>query len=200
MILSKHFVFIHFPKTGGSFVRELCRQYAPSDWQVQIIDDHPTIQDTPKAYQSLPKFGFIRNPWDWYVSWYLYLKNDGQNEFFNKVSNNGTKNFKDTLMTIFELDFIKSTGLGGYNWYLNYTFGDDPQALQLGLFEHLRDDLLLILKGIVTVPAPLEEAIQTHPPVNVGERKHYSAYYDQELRDLITCRDRFIIEKFGYTF
>ena len=74
MILSEHFVFLHLPKTGGSFVRELCTHYAPPAWKVRLLDHHPTIHDIPSEYANLPIFGFVRNPFDWYVSWYTYLR------------------------------------------------------------------------------------------------------------------------------
>ncbi|OAD21285.1 hypothetical protein THIOM_002953 [Candidatus Thiomargarita nelsonii] len=198
MIITKHFVFIHFPKTGGSFVRAVCKKYTP--WQVQIIDEHPTIFDIPKAYQSLPKFGFVRNPYSWYVSGYSYLKKQADNKLFNQISNNGTKDFKSTLLAILERDFFELDGIGRYSWHVRQMFGDDLQALRIGKFEELRHELLRIMSSTVMLPESLVKAIQTYPAVNVSQHDHYRAYYDQELREIIAEKDRLIFEQFGYEF
>ncbi len=206
MILSNYFVFIHFPKTGGTFFRELCRKYAPSKWEVKIVEDHPTINDIPAEYKNLPILGFVRNPFDWYVSWYNYLKSIGSNEFFNKVSEQGTKDFKNTMLTIFEINVSEFFGFdcvyykSSYGCYLNYTFGNDLDALYIGKFESLRTDLLSILDKIGVLNNKLQEQILNHPVVNKSEHEHYRKYYDQELKNIIYQRDKEILDKFGYSF
>lgn len=202
LILSKHFVFIHLSKTGGSFVRTVCREHAPADWQLQIIDGHPTIHDIPEPYKSLPKLGLIRNPYSWYVSAYSYLKKRGNNKVFNELSEHGTKDFKNTLKAVLDLrmSFVDSKGLGGYTWHIKQMFGDDLRAVQIGKFEELRHELLRIMNSTVTLPESLVKAIHTYPAVNVSEHDHYRTYYDDELRELIAQKDRWIFEVFGYDF
>ena len=71
MLITKHFVFIHFPKTGGVFFRRLCHDHLPSDWIVRDLErTHAGYDLIPEEYAHLPAITFIRNPWDWYVSWY----------------------------------------------------------------------------------------------------------------------------------
>jgi hypothetical protein len=72
MLITKHFVFIHFQKTGGVFFRRLCREHLPSGWIVteQLHRTHAGYDLIPDEYAHLPAIMFIRNPWDWYVSWY----------------------------------------------------------------------------------------------------------------------------------
>lgn len=200
MILTKDFVFIHFPKTGGKFVVTVLLENAPKEWEVKHIDQHPNIRDIPETHRHLPVFGFVRNPWDWYVSWYEYLKRDKTNEFFNKVSNNGAKNFKDTILTAFDADFIKKENIGGCTWYFEFSLGKDYERVRIGKFERLREDLLKILSGIVEVPDQLASAILSHPPVNTGKRGKYQDYYDQELRDIVATKDERLIKRFDYRF
>jgi hypothetical protein len=202
MILSKHFVFIHFPKTGGSFVRAVCQEYAPADWKVQMIDEHPTIRDIPNAYQSLPKLGFVRNPYSWYVSGYSYLRERADNKAFNKISNHGEKNFKSTILAILNLDMddFEPGAIGGYSWHVKNLFGDDLQALRIGKFEELRHELLRIMNSVVMLPESFVKAVQTYPAVNVSQHDHYRTYYDDELREIIAEKDRWIFEQFGYEF
>lgn len=202
MILSKHFVFIHLSKTAGEFVRAVCREHAPAEWNLHIINRHPTIDEIPEAYQSLPKLGFIRNPYSWYVSSFAYLKKRGENEVFKQLSNNGTRDFKSTLLAVFDLDldFVESHGIGGYSWHIKHMFGEDLAALRIGKFEELRHELLRIMNSTVTLPPSFIKAVQTYPVVNASPHDHYRSYYDDELRELVAEKDRWIFEQFGYDF
>jgi hypothetical protein len=199
MILTQHFVFIHLPKTGGSFVRRICHEYAPLEWQVQIIDEHLTRYDIPAAYQSLPILGFIRNPYSWYVSAYYYLKKKGYNERFNQISNQGTKDFKSTVLTLMELE-VDHVEFGGYSWHIKKIFGQNLDALKIGKFEELRHELLRLMSSAVTLPQSLVKAIQTVPSVNVSSHDHYRTCYDQELREIIAEKDKWIFERFDYAY
>ena len=72
MLITKHFVFLHMPKTGGSFVRQVCRRELPSDWLLHNPESgfHVGHDAIPEEHRRLPVLCFVRNPWDWYVSWY----------------------------------------------------------------------------------------------------------------------------------
>jgi hypothetical protein len=206
MILSKHFVFIHFPKTGGSFVRKLCSDYAPDSWEIRTIEAHPTIHEIPPTHQSRPVMGMVRNPFDWYVSWYTYLKTRGDNAFFNRASECGRKSFKDTMLSIFSMDLGELLGTecayagSSYGCYLNYTFGNNLEKLRIGRFENLRMDLLEMLKDIVALPEELEYHLLKHPRIDESDRRHYREYYDNQLRDLVLERDEVVLKDFGYRF
>ncbi|MCB0190800.1 MAG: hypothetical protein KDJ65_02550 [Anaerolineae bacterium] len=175
---------------------------------MKTIDDHPPARNIPAPYQILPTFSFVRNPYDWYVSWYHYQKQALKTPFFMEISKGGTKSFKDTLLTIFEMDyneffkmdFSQHPNLGGYSAYLYFMYGFELDAVNLGRFETLRDDLLSILGNIVPLPTVLKNAIQTTPKANTSQHKEYSFYYDQELRELVRQKDKAILEAFGYTF
>ena len=206
MILSEHFVFLHLPKTGGSFVRELCTHYAPPAWKVRLLDNHPTIRDIPPEYANLPIFGFVRNPFDWYVSWYTYLRKRRNDPFFNRVSEGGSKSFGETLRTVFETDIAGMLGRNclftdsPFGCYLNYVFGNNLREIRLGKFESLREDLLRIWRSMVELPASLEAQIRLYPEVNKGQRGDYRAYYDQPLRRLVERRDQLVLDRFDYRF
>jgi hypothetical protein len=71
MLITRYFAFIHLHKTGGVFFRKLCRDHLPSDWIVEeSAQTHAGFAAIPDQYAHLPTIAFIRNPWDWYVSWY----------------------------------------------------------------------------------------------------------------------------------
>jgi len=184
MILSRHFVFIHVPKTGGVFVEKLLREYSPADWDVKAVPGHQTIGDIPSQYRSLPVFGFVRNPWDWYVSLYEYLKRDGQNEIFNGVSDHGRKGFKETLLSLFDIDIIKDKDMGAFTLQLTASLGSNQDGVRTGRFESLRQELFDIIGHTAALSDKLIKAIRELPPANVGIRSRYQDYYDAELRDM----------------
>ncbi len=207
MICSNHFVYIHLPKTGGNFLRDVLARYAPDSWGIRTIDDHPSIRMVPDEYNHLPKFGFVRNPYDWYVSWHHHQKQVLKTPFFLEISDNGKRNFRETLLAIdamnfsefFNMDYSRfNREIGGYTAYLFYMYGFEFTSVRLGKFERLRKDILSILKNIVPVPFKLEVAIRRHPLINPSKHEHYRRYYDEDLRRLIATRDRIVFERFDY--
>lgn len=101
MIITRHFAFIHMHKTGGqSLIDSIAR----------CIPDHRTIgyhfprAELPAESRDLPVVGMVRNPWDWYVSWYAFNKRPGAlNPLFHVVSNGGTASFKETAAALIRL-------------------------------------------------------------------------------------------------
>ena len=67
MLITDKFVFIHFPRAGGTFVYDVVKKFFPSAFELGY---HLPRELLPKEYAHLPILGTIRNPWDFYVSWY----------------------------------------------------------------------------------------------------------------------------------
>lgn len=99
MNVTNYFVFVHMPKTGGSFVSEVLRTlYDVSGLHrlflqqerlllaknklLRIVNrgqvdyeefnKHGTCHDIPEEFIHLPILSCVRNPFDWYVSNYKY--------------------------------------------------------------------------------------------------------------------------------
>lgn len=87
MILTDRFVYIHQPKTGGTFVTKVLerlvkppetkgplarvlRKFRPAAW----IDTnkHGTVSEIPGTHRHLPVVATVRNPFDRYVSQYTF--------------------------------------------------------------------------------------------------------------------------------
>lgn len=210
MITSKHFVFIHFPRTGGRFVRQMFKLFAPGKWDTKLLGEHMHVSDIPESHQDLPRFGFVRNPYDWYVSWYSFHMNVWRNEIFNEISDNGTKDFKSTLISGCEMDYSlifkdafdtdRYNSVGGYTAFMLAMFGTDIENVRLGRFENLREDLLSIISDITELPLLLKYGVNWYPKVNKSPHKHYSEYYDDELREIIAEKDKMMLDRFGYKF
>ena len=75
MFATDKFVWIHFIKTGGTLIRDFFRAMnftvwqSPWDWGA-----HCGVDRIPEKYQHLPIFSNVRNPWDWYISWYEFFR------------------------------------------------------------------------------------------------------------------------------
>lgn len=219
MFLCKHFVFIHLVKTGGTFVREVLVKNAPEDWGVQVNPGHSSVNAIPVEYADLPIIGFVRNPWDHYVSWYEYCTRAARaakspeqlprNHPFAEVSNFGKNDFRTTLLNIMELPNNSLGGVGGVTSHYADMFGFSLDRLcfvdgaerKIGKFENLREELVTILReiGVPKVPA-LEQSILNEPPINTMNRPSYQEYYDYELRELVARKDKFIIDRYNYVF
>ena len=74
MLVTKHFVLLHFPRTGGVFMRRACRDHLPPDWLLYERPKHGGLARVPAEYAELPMLCFIRNPWDWYVSFFEFTR------------------------------------------------------------------------------------------------------------------------------
>lgn len=71
MIVTDKFVFIHMHKCGGTFINLFIKKFFPSAREVGY---HYPISMLPAAYKHLPVLGTVRNPWDFYVSYYMFQK------------------------------------------------------------------------------------------------------------------------------
>jgi len=207
VILTRHWVFVHMPKTGGSFVRKICRDHAPAQWQMSELHEHVMASDTPASHRHLPKFGFARNPLTWYVSWYHYFQKH-PNLFFGEMSGDGNRPFDETLRTLFAHPVVQGTVEGGIpggplTQYLQRFFGPGLSLAQVFKVETLRADLLAFLRSHngddgQELPEPLETAICSQPTVNPSEHAPWRRYYDADLEAMVREREQPIFDHFGY--
>lgn len=93
MIVCKHFVYIHTSRTGGTFLNKLILEHVPG---ARMIQYHGHLEDLPVAFSHLPVIGFVRNPWDWYVSMYTDYRRK-QQYVFGILSERGTLGFEETV-------------------------------------------------------------------------------------------------------
>lgn len=73
MILTPDFVYIHQPKTGGTFVTQaLSRVYGGREGAFVDLDKHATCSEIPAEHRGKPVVSTVRNPYDRYVSQYRF--------------------------------------------------------------------------------------------------------------------------------
>ena len=91
MIVTDKFVFVHLPRTGGTFVSEVIRKFFPSAHE---IGHHLPRELLPREYSHLPVLGTVRNPWEFYVSLYHYAwARDAASILVSWMSENGRLGF-----------------------------------------------------------------------------------------------------------
>ncbi len=199
MLLTRHFVFLHIPKTGGNFVRNAILPHVPEDWHLRQLEPHATFADIPASHDALPRVAFVRNPYAWYVSWFHFQQRT-RDEFFLEISDGGRLGFHDTMRAIFYGATSFYRGDGPMLQTLWEMLGRDLSQTRFGKMETMREDLEQRLGEIVDLPDAMVNAIRSLPPQNTSRHGHYSRYYDEELRDLVFEKDRAVFEYFGYGF
>lgn len=90
MIIGRDYVFLHVPKTGGTWIRAALRLSGTIE---QEFKDHLHFNGLPEDVKKSNRmvFAFVRNPWDWYLSLYTHYHHSflkSRNEF--SLKNRGT--------------------------------------------------------------------------------------------------------------
>jgi hypothetical protein len=230
MIVTDKFVFIHLPRSGGTFVSELIRKFFPSAHEIGY---HLPRTLLPKEYSHLPVLGAVRNPWDFYVSWYHHVwPRDAATTLVSWVTENVKLGFLGTARNALNLgvnderlDVLIETlpeqvdyrgrnipnitkeamrrvrGTGvGYYTFRFNHLFANADDVFICRLETLRQDLVGFFEEIGAATDELRDYVLCSGKKNTVDHLHYSTYYTQELAELVLVRDRQLVERFGYTF
>jgi hypothetical protein len=85
MVITDQFVYIHLPKTGGTFVAKALRRLFDGQRrlfidtstpegcaELGVISKHQTVREIPAAHAGKPIAFTVRNPFDHYVSYFEF--------------------------------------------------------------------------------------------------------------------------------
>lgn len=200
MLLTRHFVFIHVMKTGGSTVRKTLEDIAPPEWRLQDVGLHPTHADIPASHAELPRLAFVRNPYAWYVSWFHFQREKVRDDYWLEISDNGRLGFADSMRRALTGSPALALGEGPFLQYLWTALGRGLEGVHVGRMEHLGPDLLRMLRKCCDLEPAMIEAIERIPVRNASTHAHYVRYYDDELRQLVAEKDGPIFDHFGYAW
>jgi len=201
MVVHEKFVFLHLQKSAGCFTREFLAKAFPGA-QDRTDRRHWPLEERPAGKFV---FGNIRNPWEWYVSWYSY-RSDPFRGFIDRHAD-----FRSLMLDLHsgenhgrlhDLDFdaIRREEIGLCTYYYKRLFRHVVPDFFCRV-ECLEQDLIA---GLERSGLPLDDR-QTNlllgmQRVNTSEHGNSTSYYDEELIELVRKRDRLIIEKFGYEY
>jgi len=228
MMVGDNFIYIFFPKCAGTFISEVISRYGFGKELNKLPEGvkfkgHSTKllnpDKIPDNYRNKIITTSIRNPWEWYVSFWAYkhyVKTIGIDEKINNPGHinyyyNPKLNFKDYLLKIFDnnrnTDFIdrkinicnhsnpfnymvkQNVGLYTFFWHEKSMNMIDKYFRVENIWQELSDFFKI----------PIRNLKKTNK-INVSPHDHYSTYYDDELKNMVAKKDRIIIDKFDYKF
>lgn len=167
-------------------------------------EQHHALADIPDEMDRLPVFGFVRNPWDWYVSWYHFFASyDHRPPHFMTVSKDKTLDFAGFMENLATYPPDSEESL--YNSYTDKYMrifsctADQPRnpRVEMGRYETVHEDLHRFLASVDVDQACLDE-IATFRTMNNSRHSHFSTYYTDSLAEQVYLRDRAVIDEFRY--
>jgi hypothetical protein len=218
-LLHEDFIYVHFPKTGGHFIHnflidniEGCYFQDKRDKMMPLLK----IEDRNKF-----SFGFVRNPFSWYVSWWAKkYKNrpsgsklalgDKINEFDSTLYAS-LKGVNSSLDAWYDPNRLNDLDIGIVTWLYIYYFCNYNKVKTLDdvkdnilidkvmYFEELTTELYtLFSKSPFSLSKEKRTKLFTSPKLYTSEHSgNVMEYYDRDLIQFITYKDRFVFDLFS---
>ena len=203
--LSHSFIFVHVPKTAGSSITKILTPYslprnnstinklisrwAPKwHYHQHHFRYHDGIQE---AYRALPidfveqayKFAFVRNPYDWLVSLYEYIRQQHKHRYHKKILAMDFATY---------IDFEISRNRRSQNRLLCNHQGQ-LQVNFIGRIENIEMDFNKTCQQINIEPVTL-------PYINGSVHRDYREYYTSQLKQKVAQHWARDLNIFGYNF
>lgn len=204
MIISRKwkFVFIHIKKTAGSSITRALSGYDDRSWHLKVFGTKPLerihflrrfnpfwhhvsacelIRHLGPEYQEYYSFAFVRNPFDWQVSNYFYIKQHPLHPRYREV--------KDMEFS----DYLSWTRLNGRiqlqsDFVVDCERSQDLAVSFIGKFKNLAEDFNHIISKI-GLSSELQLDLYNASKRSGDYRKYYSKttinfiekYYEEDL-------------------
>jgi len=189
MLVLDNACFIHFPKTGGTWVRQaLLQAGVPFE---DYTGNHAHIGYKECPFNDRFRFAFVRHPVAYFRSYWQFKMTAGwdpDNAFDMECQTDDFERFVVDVTTRYP---------GGYGHNIVHALGEhDTEIDFIGRFEHLADDLVRALQLCGT---RFDEAkLRATRPRNVSNKHSYPVVFTQELKDRIVHAERPMMARFGY--
>jgi hypothetical protein len=209
-ILAQKKIYIHMPKTGGSWVTQLLKTELGGT-QVGVHHGHASF-DQLKPHEGRDKsfWGTIRDPWSWYHSWWRHaMKNGYEKEL--ATYGGGTTEFKHVLEGVLSRDPKRCPDNCAVIWSLpkekesRWEFLKGDTGLYSWTFAHMYRDKVKTLIDMRQLHEGLDELfsiptnIDSHPPVNgTGSDAGIEKYFSDTMVDDVLEADQGLISLLGY--
>ena len=198
---SRRFLFVHVQKTGGTTVQSVLKA-VPDARRPEGIRKHAGLR---LALRRNPEFadywifGFVRNPWARYVSWWEMIQRA-------KASGDAAGWSRRMMASDFiggaakypDFDTFVERGPEDYNRLshnqINYLSTRTRRADFIGRTETFADDMRTVLSRL---DLPVPEEI---PQKNKSEYGGYRDYYTPATRDRVGELFKDDVDTFGYDF
>lgn len=204
----KNILFLHVPKCGGSFVEQAFLPWIRKCPSRRLRDarGHLTYREYSEVFDrhrvdlsAMHVFTVVRNPWDWHVSWFHYLKEDrgrGRSGMPTEVELFQSFDFSDYLRWLADDEAPTSPTRYIRKQQLDYL---TDASGRLAVHRVLRQERLA--EDLAKMTADLHLAVTVpESRANQSSHGHYRQYYDDFGIDLIAQRHKDDIKTFGYSF
>tara|TARA_B100000123_G_C25596814_1_gene369627 strand:- start:68 stop:724 length:657 start_codon:yes stop_codon:yes gene_type:complete len=194
MIQKDNWIYLHIPRTAGSYIESLFRKHYDLVYEV---DHHSTVYDIENQKNKFI-FGFVRNPYSYEWSLWRYSRRSWEVPFtfdewcayrFDGKSDEGYDKYPHLYTTYREATFMYVRVQAGY-------FCDENKkcvASQIYRFEELKESWNQIL-----------QKINVNIPININDTIYQSLDYQKDYTDysydLVTQYKAKDLEIFGYDF
>lgn len=206
--------FIHLHKCGGSFLNSIFRKLNDK----YVILGHYTLSLQDKGDDKV--IGIIRNPFEWYVSLWssgcalgngLYFKTEYPDKLYLYNDSKNIDNFREWLKFILTeydgsfdpLEDREKYNIGILTQRFFSLYNDNNYTLLEKIDENPIVDHFIRNESIienVNNYLNLNLDINDYEKKNVSKHLSYDKYYDNDTIKLITEKDRYIFDKFDYSW
>lgn len=207
LISRKHkFIYVHIYKNAGTSITTALKPYAQNKilrganhllkrrnlptlfFDCQPMQGHANASEIKKElgdeiFDSYFTFAFVRNPWDWQVSLYNFVRSKPAHKNHEFVKELGS----------FE-EFVKWRCRKKVRFQKDFIYSDSGKLLVdfIGRFENLEIDFQKICDQL-NISVSL-------PKLNASNRRPYQYYYNRNTKELIREHFKPDIELFKYEF
>lgn len=204
----ENLLYLHVPKCGGSFVEQAflpwirkcpSRRYRDTRGHLTYVEYRTAFRRHGINIDDMTILTAVRNPWDWHVSWFHYLKEDVDKhrsgmptevQLFQKYD------FKDYLHWL-SYDTAPTSPSGYIRKQLVDFLIDESGSMKVDHIlrqERLEEDLVQLKEAL-----DLDIEIPT-ARINASRHGDYRQFYDDAGVDLVARRHAQDIARFGYSF
>lgn len=221
MITHDKFIYLRLQKTGSNFVAKFLKKF------YQIKEHRESVHGAKTGHLGLTKkpdnkfvFCGIRNPWDWYVSFWSMVLNDPHRGPQFLVNGREFSQFLDFILNkktgkslqMFNFDRMRELNIGLYGHeYYRICCVNSQHLYKLEVGEESIDGVYrmenmipsfieLFEKNVEKLNDKQKSFLTNSKKVNRFPHKHYSEYYNDELKEMVLSKEKYIINKYNYKF
>lgn len=197
-------IFVHIYKCAGNSVRDLLSNFGVG---VEILKAHSLGKDVMKYFidknekdiwDNAFKFTIVRNPYEWMISLYFYIKTATGHNYHNQVK---SLNFNQFIRWF--ADRMAEPHIYGNHRYCTFDefIRDDNDNIIFDYIckvEYIERDMKHVLTALSA------EKMFAVPKSNVRKgwthNKDYRMYYDDDSKNMVTTLFKNELKYFGYKF
>ena len=184
MIITNGVGFVHIQKTAGTSIRQAMMMSGDTFYIGKVIEPEDDISARSNRFNAHfnPKelapilnnlfiFTCVRNPWDRLVSWYAYSRPE--------------KTFSEFIGRLYKV------GKG------------QNSPIQGDYFKGIEYNLVIRFETIGFQWSDVQKVLNTSVELQLMNKSNhgpYQKYYTPELINIVANKEKYVIERFGYTF